>query len=207
MILDVQFVGNNPRDWHRCHVFTYWATCSISYVWDPEKLVRYSDCLRAGRVGVQILTGQDVISCPKPSRSALRPTQYPTERVPVFFSGIKRPGREFNHSYRSSAEVKNERSNTSTPPISLHGLGGSTSPVFVYIMCRYVYNLLPYQMLHKYIHGPQPFQKTWEVTGLLRKPTNFMEPEGSISHSKNPANWPCHEPDESSPCLHVTYLR
>jgi hypothetical protein len=36
------------------------------------------------------------------------------------FPGVKRPGREVNHSPPSSAEVKNEWSYTSTPPICLH---------------------------------------------------------------------------------------
>jgi hypothetical protein len=36
--------------------------------------------------------------------------------------GIKRPGREADHSPPSSAEVKNAWSYTSTPPICLHGV-------------------------------------------------------------------------------------
>jgi hypothetical protein len=35
--------------------------------------------------------------------------------------GVKRPAREADHSSPSSAEVKNGRSYTSTPPIRLHG--------------------------------------------------------------------------------------
>jgi hypothetical protein len=38
------------------------------------------------------------------------------------FPGVKRPGREADHSPPSSAEVKNIWSYTSTPPISLNGV-------------------------------------------------------------------------------------
>jgi hypothetical protein len=55
------------------------------------------------------------------SRLALGPTQPPIQWVPGDFPiGIKRPGREANHSPPSTAEVKNAWSYTSTPPIRLH---------------------------------------------------------------------------------------
>jgi hypothetical protein len=38
------------------------------------------------------------------------------------FSGVKRPGREADHSPLASAEVKNEWSYTFTPPTRLHGM-------------------------------------------------------------------------------------
>jgi hypothetical protein len=50
-------------------------------------------------------------------------TQPPIQWVPGALSlGVKRPGREADHSPPSSAEVKNGRSWTSTPPIGLHGV-------------------------------------------------------------------------------------
>jgi hypothetical protein len=50
------------------------------------------------------------------SRSALRPTQPPIQWVPRVLSlGIKRPGREADHSPASNAEVKNAWSYTSVP--------------------------------------------------------------------------------------------
>jgi hypothetical protein len=56
------------------------------------------------------------------SRTALAPTQPPIQWVPGAFSlGVKRPGREADHSPPSSAEVKNVWRYTSTPPIRLHG--------------------------------------------------------------------------------------
>jgi hypothetical protein len=100
---------------------------------------------------------QNIISCPKPCRPALRSTQHPTEWAPESFSGIKGPRREFDHSHQSSAEVKNERSNISTPPpYKPSWFGQSRLHLFVCIMCVCVYNLLPYQMLH----GSQPFLKS-----------------------------------------------
>jgi hypothetical protein len=57
------------------------------------------------------------------SRMALGPTQPPIQWVPEALSlGVKRPGRETDHSPLSSAEVKNAWSYTSTPPIRLHGV-------------------------------------------------------------------------------------
>jgi hypothetical protein len=57
------------------------------------------------------------------SRMALGPTQPPIQWVSGALSlGVKRPGREADHSPPSSAEVKNVWSYTSTPPIRLHGM-------------------------------------------------------------------------------------
>jgi hypothetical protein len=57
------------------------------------------------------------------SRTALGPTQPPIQRVPGVLSlGVKRPGREADHSPQYSAEVKNAWSYTSIPAIGLHGV-------------------------------------------------------------------------------------
>jgi hypothetical protein len=57
------------------------------------------------------------------SRTALGPTHPPIYWVPGALSlGVKRPGREADHSPPSSAEVKNAWSYTSTPPVRLHGV-------------------------------------------------------------------------------------
>jgi hypothetical protein len=57
------------------------------------------------------------------SRPALGPTQPPMQWVPGALSlGVKRPGREADHSHPFSAKVKNAWSYTSTPPIRLHGV-------------------------------------------------------------------------------------
>jgi hypothetical protein len=50
------------------------------------------------------------------SRTALGPTQPPIQWVPgALFLGVKRPGREADHSLPSSAEVKNAWNYTSIP--------------------------------------------------------------------------------------------
>jgi hypothetical protein len=55
------------------------------------------------------------------SRTALGPTQPRIQWVPGALSlGVKRPGREADHSPPSSAEVKNAWNYTSTPPVRLH---------------------------------------------------------------------------------------
>jgi hypothetical protein len=54
---------------------------------------------------------------------ALGPTQPPIQWVPWALSlGLKWPEREADHSPPSSAEVNNEWSYSSTPPIRLHGV-------------------------------------------------------------------------------------
>jgi hypothetical protein len=54
---------------------------------------------------------------------ALGPTQAHMQLVPgVLTLGVKRPGREADHSPPSSADVKNSWSYTSTPQMRLHGV-------------------------------------------------------------------------------------
>jgi hypothetical protein len=57
------------------------------------------------------------------SRPALGPTQPPVKWIPGTLSvGVKRPGRETDHSPPSSAEVKNSWSYIANSPIRLHGV-------------------------------------------------------------------------------------
>jgi hypothetical protein len=57
------------------------------------------------------------------SRTALGPTQPHIQWVIGALSlGVKRPGREADHSPPSTAEVKNAWSYTSAPPIRPHGV-------------------------------------------------------------------------------------
>jgi hypothetical protein len=53
--------------------------------------------------------------------SGVHPVSYPMDTGGLSL-GVKRPGREADHSPPSSAEVKNAWSYTSTPPIHLHGV-------------------------------------------------------------------------------------
>jgi hypothetical protein len=57
------------------------------------------------------------------SRTVLEPIQPPIQWVPAALSvGVKRPGREADHSPPSSAEFKNAWNYTSTPQYRLHEL-------------------------------------------------------------------------------------
>jgi hypothetical protein len=66
--------------------------------------------------GFESREGLRIILFTTASRPALGPTQHPTQSIPGALSlGEKRPGREADHSSRSSAEVKNARTYTSPP--------------------------------------------------------------------------------------------
>jgi hypothetical protein len=57
------------------------------------------------------------------SRPALGPTQPPIQRVPAaLFPGVRRPGREADHSPPTTAEIKNTSIYTSTPPDAFKGV-------------------------------------------------------------------------------------
>jgi hypothetical protein len=79
--------------------------------------------LRNGRPAFDSRQGQGFSFFATASRPALGPTQTLIQWVPRAISpGVKRPGREGDHSFPSSAEVKNAWSYTSIPPICLHGM-------------------------------------------------------------------------------------
>jgi hypothetical protein len=57
------------------------------------------------------------------SGSALGPSRPHVQWAPgVLSPGVKRPGREGDHSFHPNAEVKNAWRYISTPPIRLHGV-------------------------------------------------------------------------------------
>jgi hypothetical protein len=79
--------------------------------------------LRAGRSGFESQQGLKIFLFATSSRPALGPTQPPIQGVPGALSmGVRRLGREADHSSPSSAEVKNAWSCISTPPVRLHGV-------------------------------------------------------------------------------------
>ena len=79
--------------------------------------------LRAGRSRVQILAvDKECMSLPGMSIPALGPTQPPLQWVTGFFPGVEQPGLFVDNSVPFSAEVKNDWSCTSTPPICLCGV-------------------------------------------------------------------------------------
>jgi hypothetical protein len=66
-------------------------------------------------VGVRVMVGSRIFS--SPDRPVLRFTQLRIQWVPGALSpGVKRPGREVDHSPPTSVEVKKMWINTSTPP-------------------------------------------------------------------------------------------
>jgi hypothetical protein len=76
-----------------------------------------------GVLGFDSRWGLGIVLLTTASRTALEPIQSPIQWVPEALSlGVKRPGREADHSPSSSAEVKYAWSYTSTPPIRLHGV-------------------------------------------------------------------------------------
>jgi hypothetical protein len=83
------------------------------------KRSRYSDWLRAGRPRSRSSSPGRVkkVLSSTSSNPALGSTKPPTQWVPGDLSqGVKRQGREADHSTPTSAEVKNTRIYTSTPP-------------------------------------------------------------------------------------------
>jgi hypothetical protein len=83
----------------------------------------HSAGLRAGWWGVRIPIGAGNFSPHHrvPIGSGAHHASYATGNR-GFSLGVKRPGCETDHSSPSSAEVKNEWSYTSTPPVRLHGV-------------------------------------------------------------------------------------
>jgi hypothetical protein len=68
--------------------------------------------------GIKYQWGRDFLH---PSRPAVGPTNHLYNGYQVSFSGINRPGHDFNHPPPFQAEVK-EFSFTFTPPLDLHDL-------------------------------------------------------------------------------------
>jgi hypothetical protein len=64
----------------------------------------------------------------------------------IFPPIVKQTGYEVNHSFPSSAKVKNEWSCTSTPPISLHGMDRENF-TFYYIMVEILILILELNFL------------------------------------------------------------
>jgi hypothetical protein len=83
----------------------------------------YSAVFGLGDSGFESWQGLAIFLFTTASRPALGPTQPPIQWVSGILSlGVKRPGREADHSPPSSAEVKNAWSYVSTLPIRLRGV-------------------------------------------------------------------------------------
>jgi hypothetical protein len=74
-------------------------------------------------IGIRLPAGAVMLLFATASRPALWSTQPRIQCVPwALFSGVKRMGREADHSPISSDEIKNDWTYISTPSIRLHGL-------------------------------------------------------------------------------------
>jgi hypothetical protein len=73
------------------------------------------------RIGVPAGAGNFSLHHRVKTGSAAHPASYPLGAGSLSL-GIKRPGREADHSLPSSSKVKNAWRYTSTPPIILHGV-------------------------------------------------------------------------------------
>jgi hypothetical protein len=114
----------------RCDLpsFTKWVGSKKFYHWYVKRrdssvgiALGYGLDYRGSRV--RFPAGLGIFLFTTTSRTSLGPTQPPIHLVQGALSlGIKRPGREADHSPPSSAEVKNAWSYTSTPPVRLHGV-------------------------------------------------------------------------------------
>jgi hypothetical protein len=87
------------------------------------KLSSWATGWTIGVLGFDSRQGLGIFFFTTASRTALGPTQPPIQWVPGALSlGVKRPGREADHSPHLVPRSKNMWSYTSTPPIRLHGV-------------------------------------------------------------------------------------
>jgi hypothetical protein len=80
--------------------------------------------------------------------SVVHPASYPVGTVGSF-RGVKRPGREADHSSASSAEVKKVWGYTTTPAICIHGAVLSEAQGQLYLTCCFL--SLWSQYFHQYV--------------------------------------------------------
>jgi hypothetical protein len=138
-------------------------------------------------LGFDCRPGLGIFLLPTAFREALEPTRPPIPRVTEVISlGVKRPGREADHSPPSSAEIKNAWSYTSTPQY-----------VFMawYLVKQRDFNFYPYQSLtwgpfEKFVDSPYysesqlcrsavtvSFSKylPWQAMHFLQRSTHFSK--------------------------------
>ena len=107
----------------------------------------------------------------KISRQALKPTQPPIQWAwEVLSLGVKSPGHEAENSLTSIAQVKNEWSYTSNPPIGLHGM-------HTFTFTEYSGHVLPVILLHKVINinvTRNNIMGYWELLTFFTWPTTLL---------------------------------
>jgi hypothetical protein len=115
----LRVIGNSDFQSYRLVTKDTCALNKILYNFEPRQLSRYSDWLRAGRPRCRSSSPRKVKNFlfSTSSRPTVGPTQPHIQWVPGPLSpGVKRQGREADHSPPTSAEVKKMRIYTSTPP-------------------------------------------------------------------------------------------
>jgi hypothetical protein len=122
--------------WNSYHIITNYSKCSVFIYWSWGSRVSLPPRLWAEQSGVQILVmAQIIFLCSKISRLALGPTHCPGYHS--FIPGVKQQQCELNHAPPAVANVKNECSHTSSPPMSSWCGQGKLLPfIFVSIKMR-----------------------------------------------------------------------
>ena len=95
-----------------------------------SSVVGITNRLWTGRSGAREPVESRDFLLASPSKPALGPTQPLFSVYRGSFPGVKQLGREVKHSFPSSAEVKNEWSCTTMPPMCLHSLTRKISRVY-----------------------------------------------------------------------------
>jgi len=99
----------------------YPRTAALNPFWLFSRLTAEDrDLLRAERSGDRIPVRGEIF-CPSPGRP-WGPPSLLYNGYRASFQGVKRPGRGVHHQTQLAPRLKNQYSNTSTPPLGLHGL-------------------------------------------------------------------------------------
>ena len=134
-LVDRRSRTSTNRSWRRQPQNVFWVvitlpTFDILFLLDTSTAFSSSRIsfsvllmLWAGRSGVSTLVkGKNFFSSPNRPERLWVPLSLHYDGYRGSFSGVKWPGHKYDHSPRSSAEVKNEWSYTSAPPIRFHGV-------------------------------------------------------------------------------------
>jgi hypothetical protein len=109
----VKIQSTRPTDLHKRDIVQEIKSRRMRWLWHldgPQKLIRYSDSLRAGRSGL----GGGEIFRTRPDQP-WGPPSFLCNGYRVSFPWVERPGRGVDHPPSSSPRLKKEQSYTSNP--------------------------------------------------------------------------------------------